>query len=83
LLYEILDGIVSGPESVAQTINSLKDGIEYAYRYTEAHKLGLKLYLLYLDGKLEPCDEPERLLSRAVERGIIATRKSETQVGEE
>ncbi|MGH9763828.1 MAG: hypothetical protein ACREAC_23600 [Blastocatellia bacterium] len=81
LLYEILDAIQSGPEGVAKTINSLKDGIEYAYQFTEAHKLGLKLYLLYMDGKLEPCDEPEHMLSRAVERGMVATKEHES--GEE
>ncbi|MGH9763613.1 MAG: hypothetical protein ACREDR_06285 [Blastocatellia bacterium] len=78
VLYEIPDAIQSGSEGVAKTINTLKDGIEYAYRYTEAHKLGLRLYLFYLDGKLEIGDQPERVLSRAVERGVIATKKKES-----
>ncbi|MGH9762528.1 MAG: hypothetical protein ACREDR_44435 [Blastocatellia bacterium] len=81
VLYEILDAIQNGPEGIAKTINTLKDGIEYAYQFTEAHKLGLKLYLFYLDGKLEISDQPERVLSRAVERGEIATKRQEA--GEE
>ncbi|HYL98836.1 MAG TPA: hypothetical protein VEZ90_07765 [Blastocatellia bacterium] len=44
--------------------------------------MGLKLFLLYLDGKLEVSDQPKRVLSRAVERGLAATRKWEER-GEE
>ncbi|HYM00073.1 MAG TPA: hypothetical protein VEZ90_14060 [Blastocatellia bacterium] len=77
ILYEILCGIHAGPEGLAKVINTLKDGIEYAYQFTSVNKLGLKLFLPYLDGKLEPWNEPHRLLRRTVERGLAATNKWE------
>ena len=82
ILYEILDALHSGPEELAKVVNTLKDGIEYAYQYTNVNKMGLKLFLLYLDGKLEISDQPERVLSRALERGMAATKKWEER-GEE
>lgn len=83
VLFEILDAIQAGPEGVARAVNSLKDGIEYAYQYTEAHKLALKLYLLSMEGNLSPFDEPMQLLTLAIERGMIATEKREKELRQE
>lgn len=71
LLFTLKEAIESGPDARRQAVNTLLDGIRLAYLYTEEHKLGLKLYLLYLTGQLKPQDEPLILLSRAIERGEV------------
>lgn len=71
LLFTLKEAIESGPDARRQAVNTLLDGIRLVYRYTEEHKLGLKLYLLYLTGHLKPQDEPYILLSRAIERGMV------------
>jgi hypothetical protein len=75
LLFTIKEAIESGPDGRRQAVNTLLDGISLVYRYTEEHKLGLKLYLLYLTGHLKPQDEPFTLLSRVIERGMIEIKR--------
>lgn len=69
LLFTLKEAIESGPDGRRQAVDTLLDGIRLVYLHTEAHKLGLKLYLLYLTGHLKPQDEPHILLSGAIERG--------------
>lgn len=71
LLFTLKEAIESGPDARRQAVNTLLDGIRLVYRYTEEHRLGLKLYFLYLTGHLKPQDEPHILLSRAIERGMV------------
>jgi hypothetical protein len=77
VLFYIWEAVQSGPEDVAKAINTLKDGIEYAFRYTEDYRRALQLYLLEMEGNLKPMDEPRQLLTHAVERGILATKQIE------
>ncbi|HKV38852.1 MAG TPA: hypothetical protein VJX67_06540 [Blastocatellia bacterium] len=79
VLFYLLDAIESGPKGVAQAKNSLKEGIAWAYTYTQAHKAALKLFLLYVEGRLTVPDEPQRLIAGAVARGIEDAEKSRTR----
>ncbi|MGA9767918.1 MAG: hypothetical protein WBV94_02690 [Blastocatellia bacterium] len=71
LLFTLKEAIESGPDGRRRAVNTLLEGIRLVYLYTEEHKLGLKLYLLYLTGHLKPQDEPCTLLSRAIKSGRI------------
>ena len=75
------DGLADGlprelGEKLKRVKNSLWEGIEYAYLYTGAHKLALKLYLLFMDGSLMDGDDPEELIGGAVQRGIEFSKRS-------
>ena len=92
ILYYLLHALETGPDGYRDTRldelpdgladrlnkvkNSLWEGIEYAYLYTSAHKLALKLYLLYMDGSLMKEDDPEELIGAAVLRGIDSSKRS-------
>ena len=75
VLLLLLEAIESGPEGIVQVSNSLKDGIEWAYLYTDAHRTAFRLFLLYIEGRLEIPDEPDRLIGEAVARGIETARR--------
>ncbi|MDT4951984.1 MAG: hypothetical protein QOJ02_122 [Acidobacteriota bacterium] len=68
LLFTIKKAVDSGPEGARQASNTLLDGIELIYLHTNTHKAALKLYVLSLEGKLEPKDEPLNLINAAIER---------------
>lgn len=68
LLFTIGRAIESGPEGAIQASNTLRNGIELIYLHTNAHKAALKLYVLSLEGKLKPQDEPINLINAAIER---------------
>jgi len=69
LLQTITEAIENGPDGHRRAVCTLKDGIRLAYGYTKAHKAALKLYNLYLRGKLKsPNDEPLILIGAALER---------------
>ncbi len=51
-----------------QASQTLLNAIELIYPYTNAHKAALKLYVLSLEGKLKPEDEPLNLINAAIER---------------
>ncbi|HEV7374194.1 MAG TPA: hypothetical protein VGN95_05730 [Pyrinomonadaceae bacterium] len=68
LLFTIKRAIESGPEGAIQASNTLLNGIELIYLHTNAHKAALKLYVLSLEGKLKPQDEPLNLINGAIER---------------
>src|ERR1043165_8892159 len=69
LLFTVKEAIESGPDDLERAINTLLDGIELTYLYTDEYRLALKLYMLYLTGHLKPQDEPLTLLNGAIERG--------------
>jgi hypothetical protein len=69
LLFTIKRAIDSGPEGAVQASKTLLDGIELIYLYTNAHKAAVNLYVLSLEGKLKPQDEPLNLINAALERG--------------
>jgi hypothetical protein len=69
LLFTIKRAIDSGPEGALRASTTLLSGIESIYLHTNAHKAALKLYVLSLEGNLEPQDEPLNLINAALERG--------------
>jgi hypothetical protein len=74
LLFVIKNAIDTGHEGVTQASQTLLDGIEQIYLHTNSHKAALKLYLLSLEGDLNPHDEPLRLINAAIERAASQTR---------
>ena len=72
VLLLLLEAIESGPEGVAQVTNSLKDGIEWAYLYTDSHRIAFRLFLMYIEGRLEVADQPDELIGPAIARGVEA-----------
>lgn len=73
LLLTIREEIDSGPEGAIQASEKLLNGIESMYLHTKVHKAALKLYLLSLEGNLNPQDEPLNLINGAIERGNSRT----------
>lgn len=73
LLFTLKKAIDSGPEGAMRASQTLVNGIEQMYLYSNAHKAALKLYVLSLEGDLKPEDEPLQLINAAIERG---TRRS-------
>jgi hypothetical protein len=73
LLLTIKKAIDSGAEGVGQASQTLSYGIELMYPYTDAHKAALELYVLSLEGELNPHDEPLNLINAAIERGHSRT----------
>lgn len=69
LLCRLKKAIEGGPEGATRAIKALADGIEFIYPYTKAHQAALRLYMLSLEGNLEPHDEPLNLINAAIERG--------------
>jgi hypothetical protein len=67
ILKEAIDG---GPEGAKEASEIILANIEAAYLHTHAHRAAFKLYLLYLTGQLKPEDEPLRLISGAIKRGV-------------
>jgi hypothetical protein len=76
-LFSIKKEINSGREGVKRATQILSEGIEILYLYTNAHKAALKLYVLSLEGELNPQDEPLNLISAAIERGMMKMRSVE------
>jgi hypothetical protein len=73
LLFTIKKAIDSGTEGARQASQTLSQGIEFIYPYTDAHKAALALYLLSLEGNLKPQDEPLNLINAALERAESAS----------
>lgn len=69
LLFRVMRAIDSGPEGAVRASRTLLDSIALLYLYTDAHKAAVKLYVLSLEGALEPQDEPLNLINAALERG--------------
>jgi hypothetical protein len=62
------EAIDSGPEGAKRASFTSSDGIRIAYNYTEAYQLALRLFILYLEGRLRVEDEHLKLLSAAIAR---------------
>jgi hypothetical protein len=74
LLFRIKRAIDSGPEGAMRASRALLDGIELLYLYTTPHKAAVRLYVLSLEGNLQPHDEPLNLINAALERGKSRAR---------
>ncbi|HYL98378.1 MAG TPA: hypothetical protein VEZ90_05440 [Blastocatellia bacterium] len=74
--FYLLQAIKNDPEGSVQACNSLMDGIEWAYLFTDAHKAAFKLFLLSIEGNLRIPDEPVELIGGAVKRGIEIAKKN-------
>lgn len=74
LLFRIKRAIDSGPEGALQASRTLLDSIEVLYLYTKDHEAAAKLYVLSLEGKLKPEDEPLNLINAALARGESCRR---------
>ncbi len=68
LLFRLKKAIEDGPDGAKCAIKALSDGIEFIYPYTKTHQAALGLYLLSLEGNLQPQDEPLNLINAAIER---------------
>jgi hypothetical protein len=68
LLCTLKEAIDSSPEGAKRASFTLSDGIRIAYKYTEAHLLALRLFILYSEGRLRVEDEPLQLLGAAIAR---------------
>ena len=75
VLLLLLEAIESGPEGIVQVSNSLKDGIEWAYLYTDAHRIAFRHFLMYIEGRLAVPDEPDKLIGPAIARGVEAVKR--------
>jgi hypothetical protein len=75
LLFTLKKAIDSGPEGAIRASQTLLNGIELLYLHTNAHKAALELYVLSLEGRLKPQDEPLQLINAALERGTGHARK--------
>jgi hypothetical protein len=73
LLLTLKKAIDSGPEGAARASRTLLDGIGLMYLHTDAHKAALKLYVLSLEGGLNPQDEPLNLINAALERAHVSS----------
>ncbi|HKP72284.1 MAG TPA: hypothetical protein VJT82_05055 [Pyrinomonadaceae bacterium] len=69
VLFTLKEAIDSGAEGVIQASQTLSRGIELLYPHTNAHKAALELYVLSLEGDLNPQDEPLILINAAIKRG--------------
>jgi hypothetical protein len=69
-LFILKEAIDRGPGGAKEASDAILANIEAAYLHTHTHRAALKLYLLYLTGQLKPEDEPVRLISGAIERGV-------------
>lgn len=69
LLFTIKRALDSGPEGTMQASRMLLDGIKFIYLYTNVHEAAVNLYVLSLEGKLKPEDEPLNLINEALKRG--------------
>jgi hypothetical protein len=69
LLFSLKKAIEDGPDGANCAIKALSDGIEFIHPYTKAHQAALRLYILSLEGNLNPPDEPLNLIKAAIERG--------------
>jgi hypothetical protein len=70
LFYVLKESIERGPEGVTGAYFALIDGICKAYEYTEAHQKGLRLFNLFLAGKVRKRDEPLTIISAAIARAV-------------
>ena len=69
-LFILKAAVDSGGDGAQEASAALSANIEAAYLHTDVHRAALKLYLLSLMGELQPEDEPLRLITEAIKRGM-------------
>jgi len=69
----IREAIESGPEGNAKAINTVTESMHQMFVHTETFKAARSLWILSLDGRITPQNEPEEVLTAAIERGLKET----------
>jgi hypothetical protein len=65
----LIEMIGSGPDGIKAAVSTLEHAIRLSYGFTEASRLAFEHYRLHIaSGRFHPDDEPESLLSGAIER---------------
>jgi hypothetical protein len=72
-MFNPLEPIVRRSGEIEKLCNNLKDGIEWVYPYTGAHRAAFNAYLMKPERMMAVEDNPEDLMNQAIER---ATRRS-------
>jgi len=75
LMFNLLEPIVKRPGEIEKLCNTLKDGIEWVYPYTGAHRAAFKAYLMKLERMMAVEDNPEDLMKQAMERATRRKRR--------
>ena len=70
LMFNMLEAAARGEKEIEKLRNTLKDGIEWIYPFTGAHKAAFKAYLLQLERKMAVEDNPETLMRQAIARAL-------------
>ena len=70
LMFNMLEAAAKGEKEIEMLRNTLRDGIEWIYPFTGAHKAAFKAYLLQLERKMAVEDNPETLLNQAISRAL-------------
>lgn len=79
LFVSFRQAIDSGLHGINETRRALVTAIELIYLHSPAHQAGLNLYRLSLEGELKVEDEPERLISAAIERSTTRIRAEKSR----
>src|SRR5215471_11461262 len=70
LMFNMLEAAAKSEKEIEKLRNTLKDGIEWIYPFTGAHKAAFKAYLLQLERKMAVEDNPETLMRQAIARAL-------------
>src|SRR5215831_13201450 len=76
LMFNMLEAAAKGEKEIEKLRNTLKDGIEWIYPFTGAHKAAFKAYLLQLERKMAVEDNPETLMNHAISRALTRRKQS-------
>ena len=69
IFNHLIELIGSGPEGLKAAVSSLENAIRLSYGFTDASRLAFEHFRLHIaSGRFHPDDEPEPLLSAAIER---------------
>jgi len=69
IFNHLIELIESGPKGIQAAAAALEDAIRLSYGFTEASRLAFEHFRLHIaTGRFHPDDEPEPLLSGAIER---------------
>ncbi|HYL98118.1 MAG TPA: hypothetical protein VEZ90_04125 [Blastocatellia bacterium] len=79
MMLGIKQAIQAGPEGAARATNSLTDLINELFVYSATFKAARSLWILSLEGRITAENEPERILTAAIERGLKETMAARTR----
>jgi hypothetical protein len=68
MLFFLIDAIEGGEGERARALYTMRDGIRFCFKYTEANKAALELYYLSLGGRVRPPEDPQILFPKAIAR---------------